>query len=357
MQQGNGRKHLWLVVGSILLVAFRTGYACHGCEIKKYPVPLAFSPDGKILASGEQLGKEVALLQVPRLHPIKVLKERKEIRSVAFSPDGKWLAFGGDNGFFSLWNVSKGRKEKGFISRTKKSASYIHLTHYVRSLVFSPDSCLIAFGTSDGIIEIWNVPKQRLLRRLKLGKYVVTSLAFSPNGSLLAAAVGEGDTVAIWRVRDGKLLWKRDGQGLVTALVFSRDGQRLICAHYWSQPSIWRVIDGQKIPIPKLPSLECLPGSISFDGEFLAVSRPYKGVSVWRISDGKEVRKMNLSWRIRIHEWIENIQKRMKISLPKVIRSYGKRWKWRPFAFAFSPKNDWLAIGFDDGKIMLCKIR
>ena len=74
-----------------------------------YVLSVAFSPDGKMLASGSQ-DKTVILWDVMTGSAIQTLAAHaNSVTSVAFSPDGKALASGGAEGVVLLWNLPKGK--------------------------------------------------------------------------------------------------------------------------------------------------------------------------------------------------------------------------------------------------------
>ena len=74
----------------------------------------------------------------------------------------------------------------------------------VRSISFSPDGNLLAVGTNDGRIQLWEVSSGTLIRSLKGHYGAVEDVTFSPSGELLAS--GSGLDVRLWRVADGELI-------------------------------------------------------------------------------------------------------------------------------------------------------
>jgi serine/threonine protein kinase/uncharacterized protein with WD repeat len=108
--------------------------------------PLAFSPDSQLLAIGS--GYDVILWDVPSGTLTRRLAHASEIYSVAFSPDGKLLASGGWDPVIKLWDV-------GSWSLRQE----LRGANVVTSLAFSPDGKLLASGSLDYTMKLWRVPQ------------------------------------------------------------------------------------------------------------------------------------------------------------------------------------------------------
>lgn len=154
-----------------------------------------FSPDGKLLATCS--GLNITLWQVKKNNLIKMDELTGHIlpvTSVAFSPDGRLLASGDADGIIKLWRL----KDKSLILTLKGHNDYIS------SITFSPNNTLVATGSKDGMIKLWCIDDNnlRLVQTLKKHKGKVY-IAFSPDGRFLVSC-GE-DNVIIWRIKDIKL--------------------------------------------------------------------------------------------------------------------------------------------------------
>jgi parallel beta-helix repeat protein len=99
------------------------------------------------------------------------------VRSVAFSPDGRLLASGSADDTIKLWEVATGREVRSLSGHTDD----------VYSVAFSPDGRLLASGSADDTIKLWEVATGREVRSLSGHTDDVYSVAFSPDGRLLAS--------------------------------------------------------------------------------------------------------------------------------------------------------------------------
>eukprot|EP01028_Stygiella_incarcerata_P003759 TRINITY_DN1782_c0_g1_i7.p1 TRINITY_DN1782_c0_g1~~TRINITY_DN1782_c0_g1_i7.p1 ORF type:complete len:165 (+),score=16.26 TRINITY_DN1782_c0_g1_i7:66-560(+) len=112
------------------------------------------------------------------------------VNSVVFSPDGSLLASGSGDKTLKLWNTQSG----GCIQTLGGH------TGSVNSVVFSPDGNLLASGSGDKTLKLWNMKGGGCIQTLAGHTGSVNSVAFSPDGSLLAS--GSGDkTLKLWNIR------------------------------------------------------------------------------------------------------------------------------------------------------------
>ncbi len=189
---------------------------------------IAFSPDGKLLASGsyKRIGIwDISNPQEPRL--ITWLEGQNSIiLSIAFSPRRNLLASSSRDSRIGLWNISDSSTPR----HIKRLGSH---NNRVYSIAFSPDGKLLASGSKDTRIGIWDISNPgnpRRIRRLEGHTHPVYSVAFSPDGKLLASG-SEDKRIGLWDISNPSeprlITWLEGHSGSVRSVSFSPDGKLL----------------------------------------------------------------------------------------------------------------------------------
>jgi WD40 repeat protein/predicted Ser/Thr protein kinase len=202
---------------------------------------IAFSPDNRLLAAAEG-GARLASSSSPSavkiwdLNSQQILKVFRNFRGVpkevAFSSRGKILAAAGELGLLKLWDVS---------SEQELPAPVLEQTAAVSSLAFSPDGNLLALPQGQSLL-LFELPGMRKVAALALPEPdQVLSVAFSPDGQVLAVGYASG-TIALWEMADQRLRRLLKGHTeRVNSLAFAPDGQALISASADLTVRLWSV--------------------------------------------------------------------------------------------------------------------
>jgi WD40 repeat protein/formylglycine-generating enzyme required for sulfatase activity/poly(3-hydroxybutyrate) depolymerase len=230
---------------------------------------IAFSPDGRLLASAD------AIWDVESRQVVHTLERGRNVPGpVAFSPGGSLLAVALANQPIKLWDVTSGQVVRIFDEQADNAAF---------SIVFSPDGALLAAGGLDGTVRLWDVEGGQIAGTLEYGNESgVHDVAFSPDGSVLASG-GTDPTVRLWDVASGQVvhtLRHRDG---LYSVAFSPDGTILAVAGVERTVRLWDVESGSVLRT--LPhDDELMAVAFSPDGSLLAAGGYDNQVYLWGIS-------------------------------------------------------------------------
>jgi len=184
------------------------------------PRSVAVSPDGQWLAIASANDPEIEILALPSGQPVRVFTAHsRPILALAFSPDGRRLASGGADHVVKVWRVPDFTEEAQFVGHTAP----------VWSVAFSPDGQYVASGTIDSTARIWRL-SDRSAFRTYYQEYWVWSVAFSPDGELLAS--GGYVPIRLYRVGSAATepVASAGATEYATALLFSPDGRYLVSA-------------------------------------------------------------------------------------------------------------------------------
>jgi WD40 repeat protein len=240
---------------------------------------VAFSPDGKILASGDYDGELILwdLAGYPLGPPLQ--NHNGLIYSVAFSrPDGNKVASCGSDGNIVLRDVEKPEK---IIKSVPVGQGKLY------SIAFSPDGNTIGCGTESGIIILYDIGHDSISHLPKRHTGKVYSVAFSPKGNKLASA-GEDKRIIFWDFNRRKSEWTVADTNEVFSVAFSPDGKTLASGDMDENVTLWDIEKRKRLePLLKGHTNAVFSVAFSPDGETLASASTDKTIRRWKVKDRK----------------------------------------------------------------------
>lgn len=385
------KKYVWLSTSGSSIYALANS---HG----HLPTMAAGSHDGELRLWDQRNGKWAVVTQVARAHDGPIF-------AAEFSPQGNFLATGGADGNVALWDpttldflgapgvpamassppthsigTATSAPATSLAARTVQYA--LEQGHPVslpplvyqegaRAVAFSPDGRLLATGTDDGAVQLWDpVTRVPIGDRLSTRGGMVRSVVFSPDSRLLTS-VDAGKPVRLWDTATGKPVGDLNGTptGSTRAVAFSPDGQVIATGEDDSSVRLWN--SATQDPIRHLPlkgqGEKIVALTISSDG-LLAAVEDRLGVWLWNLGSKKGMHRLpgaaasatTIAFSpdgsllavggLRGDVWLWSADTQKPIDKP--ISGIGGPVR----ALAFSPDACWLAVGGEDQTVWLERV-
>lgn len=269
-----------------------------------YNTVIALSQDKRFLASTTQPNQD-------KLSPIQVydadtgetmfslVGHNGLIKALAFSPDGKTLA-STDYEKVQLWDLD---------TKTSQATFKAPGTGFSK-LIFSPNGKLLASGCRDGSVRLWNASAKQQGLGGKIGQYLptlmlkkhkneVSALAFSPDGKMLLSGSDDG-TIRAWDTTTGRQQFACSRHsGEISGIATSQEGTILTSVHSWRNAQIqyWDIDNRNLLSVSFLK--RTIPAAISPDATTLAMM-DLKGKNKLRLWD---VSKKRIRANLQGHEY------------------------------------------------------
>ncbi|OUL35397.1 serine/threonine protein kinase [Nostoc sp. T09] len=253
---------------------------------------LAYSPDGKILATASD-DNTIKLWDLNQFQEICTLVGHSHaVKSVAFSPDGQIIASGSWDKTIKLWDVNTG---KAICTLTGHRLQ-------VNSVAFSLQGQLLASASFDRTICLWQLPTTEVLLKYNeatgefknrpdctlLGTFsghawAVLTIAFSPDGKILATG-SDDNTIKLWEVNTGQVITTLLGHSWsVVAVTFTADGTMLISASRDRTVKLWKVSTAEEIATLSGHADSVSTVAVSPDAQLIASGSRDKTIKLWQL--------------------------------------------------------------------------
>jgi RNA polymerase sigma factor (sigma-70 family) len=244
--------------------------------------PAALAPDGQTLASGQRRDYTVRLWDFRTGKELRTLGKHKDMVScLAFSSDGKFLASGSEDKTARLWDCTTGKELFRF------EGTFTQLD----GLAFSPDHRLLAMTTRDQTLRLWDTTTGKERNAWASPSSDEDTLVFSADGRWLALASGYADpSVQVWHVATGKLRHRLIGHtGGAYSAAFSPDGRFLATGgvEFYGDNTVrlWEMASGQEVRQYQGHHSGVLVLAYTPDGRTLASGGGDANVMLWDVTD------------------------------------------------------------------------
>lgn len=216
----------------------------------------------------------------PGVKLVRTLEGHEDaVLSVAFDPTGRMLASGSNDNTIRLWEASSGK-----LLRTLEGHE-----NSVWCAAFDSSGQVLASGGRDRIVKLWEVASGELIRTFNRHENSVAMVAFDASGLVIAS--GSFDTtVKLWEVASGRLIRNLEGhKDIIYSVAFDPTGQTLASGGSDTTVKLWEVASGRLIR-----NLEGHTGSVhavafSEDGRLLASRGADETLRLWSCETWKTV--------------------------------------------------------------------
>ena len=272
----------------------------------RFPPGFALSPDGRGLAVARLDGR-VDLIDAETLrrtgsfeafHRLKTF--RTPAIAIEYTPDGRWLAVAGGRGLVGLWDAGSRQRADPLLHAPSRRGPCAGRPTFspcfeatVQALTVGEGGLLAAAGIG-GVVRIWDLDSRKQIGPPLHLPRIVTGMAFSPDGSQLAITTGyltaEPDRVEVRDPRSGEPLARLPTGNGVRSVAFSPDGRLLAAGQVDGGTLIWETDSWRRVgrPLP-LAGAQVLGLAFSPDGRTLATSHDDGTVVLWDVESQQPI--------------------------------------------------------------------
>ena len=163
----------------------------------------------------------------------------------------------------------------------------------VRSVAFSPDGSLVATASWDNTVKLWEAKTGKQIRTFKGHENGVNSVAFSPTGDMIATGSID-ETAKVWDVKSGEQITSFGGHvNDVRSVAFTPDSLKVLSGSWDGTAKLWDAKTGKLVRTFKRKQDTVHAVAISPNGKYALTGSWYDGtVTVWNIKSGRRLRTL-----------------------------------------------------------------
>ena len=287
-----------------------------GKETSRFRLPggygasfLTFSPDGKYLAV-MGYGPFMQVVEVPSGRAVAKMQPPQpnnyRLSGFAFSGDSKTIIAGTDNfgqnkNFVHAWDVASGKPLHNF---------EVIQNNQIRGALSGDGSVLATWGfysprggmennpDQGRTIQLWEVKTGKELRKVKIDRYQVNSVAIAPDGKTFAVASGSA-TFHLFETDSGKELRRFAGRrGQAQILMFAPDGKTLVAGGNDGTVQLWEAATGKRLGLTEGPRQRLFSIAFPSPGQVWALGLEGQSLSLWNATTGQALspKDGHLTW-------------------------------------------------------------
>ena len=232
------------------------------------------------------------------IKPRQINEHNESMCSLGISKDGEYFATG-EPGVIHVWRVKDLKKIKDFYDQNSEEP--------YRCLNFSFNGNLLAAGSLNNSIKIFNINNGKLMNTFYGHTDTVTHVEFSPNGHLMVSSSDDG-TIKIWDVVSGKELKSLKGHStFVKTVIFTLDGKNLISAGNDRKIRVWDVSTGQQQKVLSGHEDCIFSLDLSSDGNLLASGDANGEIKIWDTLNWNEIASYSQGRSYSYNQQIEDL--------------------------------------------------